>query len=355
MKIDKDITFSVILVNYKDRTVSEIVRLSDETEADILCKKLNDALDCCEHEVRVEFSVRHNHSDLGKHFESRRRPGRMLKEDEEGSKVIARQSIATNNDAVDDCSYDEILVYMDGGFVPGSGHTYGPCTKYADTANRLKEEYEDLSEEEQEEYEDFETYVMQGLDAEFGGDWSYSSITGSVQGEHYEIIYPKKTNSEKHLKYFENAFFGRGWNYDCYQDDKYLVNVFVNEMDEDQTKEIIADVCGCDEEDVVIEYDESHPRRGRMLREGRRTRRLNEEHRKVNQRELRQMVRDGFAEDITDIGFEGAKRLKEKEGYLDVVGTGSGVYGVNCAWLQGAKTGTHYVVTARNSTLLSLV
>ena len=88
MKIDKDITFSVILVNYKDRTVSEIVRLSDETEADILCKKLNDALDCCEHEVRVEFSVRHNHSDLGKHFESRRRPGRMLKESSDGVVVF---------------------------------------------------------------------------------------------------------------------------------------------------------------------------------------------------------------------------------------------------------------------------
>ena len=105
----------------------------------------------------------------------------------------------------------------------------------------------------------------------------------------------------------------------------------------------------------LSEAGESRRPRGRVLRESRRTRRLNEEHRKVNQRELRQMVGDGFAEDITDIGFEGAKRLKEKEGYLDVVGTGSGVYGVNCAWLQGAKTGTHYVVTARNSTLLSLV
>ena len=194
--------------------------------------------------------------------------GRMLKEDEEeGSKVIARQKFVDSDSSADDCSYDEILVFMDDEYRPGSGHSNRSCMKYADEANRLKDEFDDLTEEEQNEYDnDVENYVREGMGTKFGGEWDCSSITGSVQGEWYRIIYPK-TASAKHLKYFENAFFGRGWDYECYQDDEYLVNVFVNEMDEDQTKEIIADACGCDEEDIVIEYAESRRLRGRMLKE----------------------------------------------------------------------------------------
>lgn len=103
-----------------------------------------------------------------------------------------------------------------------------------------------------------------------------------------------------------------------------------------------------DEEDEDSENNvrESHRPHGRMLKE---------DYRKVNQRQLKQMVRDGFAEDITNIGFGGARKLREEEGYLEIIGTGYGVYGVNCAWLKGRNTGTNYVITARNSTLESLV
>ena len=106
------------------------------------------------------------------------------------------------------------------------------------------------------------------------------------------------------------------------------------------------------------DMDESRHRHGRMLREGRRPfrkRMMKEDYRKVNQRQLKQMVRDGFAEDITNIGFDGARKLREEEGYLEIIGTGYGVYGVNCAWLKGRNTGTNYVITTRNSTLESLV
>lgn len=101
-----------------------------------------------------------------------------------------------------------------------------------------------------------------------------------------------------------------------------------------------------EEEEEDEDMDESRHRHGRMLKE---------DYRKVNQRQLKQMVRDGFAEDITNIGFDGAMKLREEEGYLEIIGTGYGVYGVNCAWLKGRNTGTNYVITTRNSTLGSLV
>ena len=90
---------------------------------------------------------------------------------------------------------------------------------------------------------------------------------------------------------------------------------------------------------------ESRLRRGRLLRE---------DYRRVNQRFLRDMVRDGFAEDITDWSTDELKALKEREGWLDVVGLGKGVYGMNCGWFRGHKTGTDYVITARTTGLFYL-
>ncbi len=90
---------------------------------------------------------------------------------------------------------------------------------------------------------------------------------------------------------------------------------------------------------------ESRLRRGRLLRE---------DYRRVNQRFLRDMVRDGYAEDITDWSTDELKALKEREGWLDVVGLGKGVYGMNCGWFRGHKTGTDYVITARTTGLFYL-
>lgn len=75
--------------------------------------------------------------------------------------------------------------------------------------------------------------------------------------------------------------------------------------------------------------------------------------RKYTQRELKSMVRDGSAIDITNYSFDEANKLW-KRGF-DVVGVSTGVYGLNGALLQMRDTGDLMAITARNSTLSQLV
>ena len=75
--------------------------------------------------------------------------------------------------------------------------------------------------------------------------------------------------------------------------------------------------------------------------------------RKYTQRELKSMVRDGSAEDITNYSFDDANKLW-KRGF-DVVGVSTGVYGLNGALLKMRDTGELMAITARNSTLSHLV
>ena len=75
--------------------------------------------------------------------------------------------------------------------------------------------------------------------------------------------------------------------------------------------------------------------------------------RKYTQRELKSMVRDGSAIDITNYSFDEANKLW-KRGF-DVVGISRGVYGLNGALLQMRDTGEFMAITARNSTLSQLV
>lgn len=74
---------------------------------------------------------------------------------------------------------------------------------------------------------------------------------------------------------------------------------------------------------------------------------------KYTQRQLRKLVDQGNAEDITDYSFEEANDLYDR-GY-DVIGVSSGVYGINGALLKMRDTGELMAVCARNSTLMQLV
>lgn len=75
--------------------------------------------------------------------------------------------------------------------------------------------------------------------------------------------------------------------------------------------------------------------------------------RRYTQKELRDLVRSGKAEDITTYSFEEANDLYDR-GY-DVVGVSSGVYGMNGALLKMRDTGELMAICARNSTLMQLV
>lgn len=67
--------------------------------------------------------------------------------------------------------------------------------------------------------------------------------------------------------------------------------------------------------------------------------------RKYTLRELRELVRLGMAQDITDSNPKSIIEPVEKIGYS------SGVYGLNGGLLQGRESGNYYAITARSSNL----
>lgn len=70
---------------------------------------------------------------------------------------------------------------------------------------------------------------------------------------------------------------------------------------------------------------------------------------KYTQRQLREMVKDGLAEDITYGNNDTRKQIEEAEGYYTQVGYSSGVYGCNGMLLKGNKTGKLYAITSRTT------
>jgi len=72
----------------------------------------------------------------------------------------------------------------------------------------------------------------------------------------------------------------------------------------------------------------------------------------LKQKELKDMVRYGEAEDITTISNEEAKELRKKG--VETVGISRGTYGMNGALLRD-KDGNKYVITARSSNLFYFV
>ena len=74
--------------------------------------------------------------------------------------------------------------------------------------------------------------------------------------------------------------------------------------------------------------------------------------RKYTQKELKKLVANGMAQDITHYNFDEAKALWEHG--ITKVGYSSGTYGINGALFQDDENGEYYAITARNSTLFQL-
>ena len=76
--------------------------------------------------------------------------------------------------------------------------------------------------------------------------------------------------------------------------------------------------------------------------------------RKYTQKELKNLVSLGMAENITNLSFDDGKTFRKEHNYTQI-GYSSGVYGCNGALLEDINTGEKFVITARNSTLMQLV
>ena len=70
---------------------------------------------------------------------------------------------------------------------------------------------------------------------------------------------------------------------------------------------------------------------------------------KYTQRQLKEMVKYGLAEDITYGNNDTRRQIEETEGYYTQVGYSSGVYGCNGMLLKGNKTGKLYAITSRTT------
>ena len=69
--------------------------------------------------------------------------------------------------------------------------------------------------------------------------------------------------------------------------------------------------------------------------------------RKYTQKELRNMVALGMAENVTRANDEDYEKIIKKESYLSQIGYSAGVYGCNGMLLKGHNTRTYYAVTSR--------
>lgn len=72
--------------------------------------------------------------------------------------------------------------------------------------------------------------------------------------------------------------------------------------------------------------------------------------RKYKQRELRELVRLGVAEDYTNKPSEYIYTLRR----LEKVGYSSGVYGINGGLIQNTETGEYYAIIGRCANLFIL-
>lgn len=72
---------------------------------------------------------------------------------------------------------------------------------------------------------------------------------------------------------------------------------------------------------------------------------------RYTQKQLREMVKFGIAEDVTYFGTDQYEMLLDNEGFFRQIGYSSGVYGCNGMLLQGNNTKTLYAVTQRTSAI----
>ena len=72
---------------------------------------------------------------------------------------------------------------------------------------------------------------------------------------------------------------------------------------------------------------------------------------KYTQKELKNLVSMGVAEDITRGDNDTRIAIELAEGYYTQIGYSAGVYGCNGMLLQGHKTGKLYAITARTTAI----
>lgn len=72
---------------------------------------------------------------------------------------------------------------------------------------------------------------------------------------------------------------------------------------------------------------------------------------KYTQKQLKELVKNGLAEDVTYADNNKRREIEEAEGYYTQVGYSSGVYGCNGMLLKGNRTGKLYAVTSRSTAI----
>ena len=75
--------------------------------------------------------------------------------------------------------------------------------------------------------------------------------------------------------------------------------------------------------------------------------------RKYTQREIKNLVADRIAEDITRCSFSEIQELRAAAS-LEKVGYSSGTYGINGGVLKNQTSGKLYAITARTSALFQI-
>lgn len=72
---------------------------------------------------------------------------------------------------------------------------------------------------------------------------------------------------------------------------------------------------------------------------------------KTTIKNIKNLVGNGNAVDVTAYGLDDYRALREKEGYFKDIAHSIGTYGVSALVVQGANTGTLYAVTRRTSAI----
>lgn len=72
---------------------------------------------------------------------------------------------------------------------------------------------------------------------------------------------------------------------------------------------------------------------------------------KYTQKQLRNLVSNGVAEDITYGTNETRKRIEAVEGYYSQIGYAESIYGCGGMLLKGHKTGKLYAITGRTQAI----
>lgn len=72
---------------------------------------------------------------------------------------------------------------------------------------------------------------------------------------------------------------------------------------------------------------------------------------RFTQKQLKEMIKNGIAEDISRGTDETRSEIEVIEGWLSQVGYASGVYGCNGMLLKGHNTGKLYAITSRTSAI----